>query len=241
MRYLGGKRKIAAALAAPMLAARAGRPVWEPFCGGLGLSHVWQSGPLVLSDACAPLIAMYEALCRGWFPPTRPILPDERTAALTLPDSDPFKAFARFGCGFGGDWAGGTTQDGIDVNTGGRGRSAGPLAAQAARSLARTFEALPNDVEFVTLDFCKVEPRELPEARDALIYCDPPYEGTHHYAAVDPFDRAAFMARLKEWAALGALVFVSEFALPIGRVVWEATRARHVASRGTRVERLYQV
>lgn len=241
MRYLGGKAKIAHALAAPMLAARGARPVWEPFCGGLGLSHMWGAGPLVLSDACVPLIALYDAMCRGWLPPLRPILPAERNAALMLPDVDPFKAFARFGCGFGGDWAGGTTQDGIDVNSGGHGRSAGPLAAQAARSLARTFAALPCDVEFVALDFCNVEPRELPEAERALIYCDPPYEGVESYAAVGPFDRAAFLIRLREWAARGALVFVSEFALPIGRVVWEATRARHVEGRGTVVERLYRL
>lgn len=242
MRYLGGKAKIARALAAPMLAARGTRPVWEPFCGGLGLSHVWRTGPLVLSDACRPLIAMYDAIAAGrWFPSTRAVLPAERNAALALPDSHPFKAFARFGCGFAGDWAAGTIRSGLDINTGGRGGHAGTLAGQAARSLARTFAALPLDVEFVWLDFCKVEPYELPEAQRALIYCDPPYEGRETYAAVGPFDRAAFVARLREWSALGALVFVSEFALPIGRVVWEATRARHIAGRGTVVERLYRV
>jgi hypothetical protein len=224
-----------------MLAARGRRPVWEPFCGGLGISHVWRSGPLVLSDACAPLIALYDALCAGWLPPTRAILPAERNAALLLSDDDPFKAFARFGCGFGGDWAGGTTQDGIDVNSGGHWLSAGPIAGQAARSLMRTFAALPCDVEFARLDFCAVEPNELPEAHRALIYCDPPYDGVESYAAVGPFDRPAFVARLQEWAARGALVFVSEFRLPIGRVVWEATRARHVTGRGTVVERLYRV
>jgi hypothetical protein len=222
-----------------MLAAREGRPVWEPFCGGLGMSAQWGAGPLVLSDACAPLITMYEAFASGWLP-LEHVTPEERDAVLALPDSDPLKAFARFGCGFGGAWDAGCTQGGYDWN-------GDSFAAQARRSLARTFSALPLDVEFTCLDFVAEEP--FAEAAGALIYCDPPYGGTYDYAAVGPFDRLAFIERVRQWAGLGALVFVSEFDFPIGEIVWSAERARHMPAagvagrqaRGVTCERLYRI
>ena len=229
MRYLGGKSKIAKRLAAPIVAARRGRAIWEPFCGGLGMSSAWGGGPLLLTDACVPLIEMYRAYRDGWRPPERAVTPAERNAALGLPDENPLKAFYRFGCAIGGNWGGGTTHDGRD-------RNADTLAAQSARSLARTFAAIPGAV-FDVCDF-NAEPVDVNFARDLIIYCDPPYRGTEGYAAVGAFDHDLFVDRARAWAAAGAEVYVSEFDFP-GRVVLEFERARHVAGRGVVRERLF--
>lgn len=233
MRYLGGKSKIAKQLAEPILAYRRGRVVWEPFCGGLGMSAAWGGGPLLLSDACAPLIAMYQAYSRGWRPSARPRLPAERDAALSLPDTDPEKAFLRFGCGFGGDWKGGTTRDGTDRRNGAAGQS---LAEQSCNSLAKTFSTF-TDTTFACIDFLGVTPAYV----DGVIYCDPPYAGTEGYAAVGAFDHDLFYRRCLSWAAAGAVVFISEFDCPIGRCVLSLDRARHVPGRGVCRERLFKV
>jgi hypothetical protein len=166
---------------------------------------------------------MYHAYDAGWVPPTHAVLEPERKAALALPDTDPLKAFYRFGCGFGGCWHGTTTLDGM-ANT------STTLSAQSGRSLARTFGALgPHG--FACLDFCEVEPYPI----DGVIYCDPPYWGSVGYKGVaKPFDHWAFYERLLQWAALGADVFVSEFTLPeyIGTPVLELDRRMGVRSIG---------
>jgi hypothetical protein len=229
VRYVGGKSKIARQLAAPINAIRRGRSLWEPFCGGLGMSAAWcAAGPLLLTDACAPLIAMYLAYDAGWRPPTHAVLPAERDAAMTLHDGDPRKAFLRFGCGFGGNWSGGTTRNGLDRAT--------PLALETSNSLARTFAALGQHT-FACLDFCAVTPFLV----DGVIYCDPPYAGTLGYDGAPAFDRGLFINRVQEWSSLGVDVFVSEYEFPVGTCVLEINRAKHMPGRGMVKERLFKI
>lgn len=230
VRYVGGKSKIAKRLAAPIVANRRGRPIWEPFCGGLGMSSAWGGGALLLTDACVPLIEMYRAYQSGWRPPTYAVTPDERNAALDFPDTDPRKAFFRFACGVGG-WSSGTTHDGLDWN-------GDTLSAQAARSLARTFVAISGAV-FDVCDFI-TEPVDPAFAQGIIIYCDPPYRGTEGYAATGAFDHDAFVDRARAWASAGAEVYVSEYEFP-APVVLELDRARHMGGRGVVRERLFRV
>jgi DNA adenine methylase len=237
VRYLGGKSRIAKRIAAPINEVLCGRPLWEPFCGGLGMSAAWDHPEyLLLTDACLPLISMLQAYDAGWEPPTHAVLEPERKASLQLPDTDPLKAFYRFGCGFGGCWHGTTTHDGMaNKNT--------TLAAQSSRSLARTFGSLgPHGFDCV--DFCAVEPYPM----DGVIYCDPPYAGQQGYKGTPPFDHWLFYERLLQWASMGADVFVSEFTLPdcVGTCILEidrqlGVRAIGAAPRPTRTERLYWV
>jgi len=230
VRYVGGKSKIAKALAEPINADLAGRVLWEPFVGGLGMTPAFRGYSwALLSDACAPLITMYQAWDRGWRPDEcGPCLPSVRDEALTFADSNPWKAFLRFGCGFGGAWDGGTTRTGLDWN-------GDALTAQAERSLERGFASL-GPHEFECIDFC-AEPTQA-DASDLVIYCDPPYAGTTGYSV--PFDRDAFIERVCAWSLAGATVFVSEYDFPIGECILQLDRAKHMPGRGVVKERLYR-
>lgn len=170
-------------------------------------------------------------MTRGGRPPEF-VSKADRERAATLPDTDPFKAFALFGCGFMGDGASGTVE--YDWN-------GSAFAGQSARSLARTWEALREcgEYSFNYLDFCASEP--WPMGAPLVIYCDPPYANTEPFALVPPFDRSQFIRRCRQWADRGAIVLVSELEFPIGSVVWEHERARHVPGRGTVTEKLFLV
>lgn len=231
MRYLGGKTKIARAIAA-VVAPRG--PWWEPFCGGLSVSVALSAyGPGAATDACAPLINMYQAVARGWVPPST-VTEDEYRAARALPDENPMKAFAGFCLSFGGKWFGGRARSRTTTRN---------FAAESSRSLLRDVDALRRAAVLVAcLDFFDVRPRP-----DPTLYCDPPYAGTTGYGAVPSFDSARFWDRAREWASAGSRVFVSEYDAPAGLadIAWEREHHLYVSptayNRKRTVERLWCV
>ncbi len=85
-------------------------------------------------------------------------------------------------------------------------------------------------------------PSRAPLPLDGLCYFDPPYAGTTGYNGVAPFDSNAFHVKVREWSE-HCHVFVSEYNMPFGHVVFETQKAKSVAggNGGGRVgtERLY--
>jgi len=229
VQYLGGKSRIAKRVAASVNEIRRGRLVWEPFCGGLSVS-VALGGRVLCTDAHPALIALYQAVAAGWDPPAT-LTEDEYRAARTLPDSDPRKAFAGFGCSFGGKWFGGYARANES-------HPKGYAEISRRRILSNVGELVTRGCEFACLDFLAVEPHPI----DALIYCDPPYAGTTGYAMT--FDVERFRDRVAAWSAFTDVV-VSEYAMPWGRVCWEQPVRMSVAgggqsAMGARTERLYR-
>jgi len=246
MRYVGGKSRHAKEIAK----AISPRGVWwDAFCGGFAVSEaLMQYGPGIASDAHPALISMYQAIQGGWSPP-RSMSAEEYARAKTLPDSDPLKAFAGFGCSFGGKWFGGLANpiQGVDRRTG------APLLrdpiGESSRSVLKvrnyareTADRLAIDlapVQILRLDFLDVDPFPAP---DLTIYCDPPYQGTQGYST-GAFDHARFWDRAQAWAALGARVFVSEYACLVPhRIVWEkrvTSALQGGAKAGDRLEKLF--
>jgi DNA adenine methylase len=153
---------------------------------------------------------------------------EDHARAKTLPDSDPLKAFAGFGCSFGGMYFA-TFAKNTEYN------HTFPVRS-AADGLTKIDLA---SVQILHLDFLDVEPFPVP---DLTIYCDPPYQGTQGYST-GAFDHDRFWARAQAWAALGVRVFVSEYACPVPhRVVWEkrVTTALHGGAKsGARLEKLF--
>lgn len=234
--YLGGKFHIGKAIA-QVVAPRG--IFWEPFCGGLNVSrHLAAYGPGVVSDACAPLIALYQGVRAGWVPPSS-VTREQWQAAKSLPDSDPMKAFCGFGVSFGGKWFGGYVAD-RKLSDGATRRA----ARAASWGLVSDLRAMTSCV-LARLSFFDVHPDTSP-TQPECIYADPPYEGTTGYGAVEPFNHALFWAYCWRWAQRGVRVFVSEYnagAVPV-RVVWEQERERRLGgTQGSRtaVERLFQV
>lgn len=202
MQYLGGKTRIAKQIAAEIdLVRRPGQIVWDAFCGGLSVSRaLLKNGPVLSTDACAPLIMLYRAVQNGWQPPTE-VSEATYRAARALPDSDPMKAFCGFGCSFGAKWFGGFAR-GVGRNH----------ADESARALKKD----TANLRFGLINFMSETPRPL----GIILYLDPPYAGTQGYDGAPAFASSAFAARAAEWAEFGP-VFVSEYAFPFGQCIWQ--------------------
>lgn len=236
MQYLGGKTRIAKQLAAEIdKIRRPGQWVWDAFCGGLSMTvALSKNGPVYSTDACVPLIALYRAVQAGWDPPTE-VSREQWQAAKALPDTDPMKAFCGFGCSFGGKWFGGYAHDA----NGTRNRDGVPsnYALSAKRKLAAS---APHVRALDALNFLDQEPRP----SDGVLYLDPPYAGTTGYDGVTAFDHARFRQRCAEWSA-HSHVFVSEYQMPFGQVVWSGvqctTVARKKSAYADATERLYYI
>lgn len=236
MQYLGGKTRIAKAIAEQINRVRKpGQWVWEPFCGGLSVSvALSKAGPVWATDANPALIALYQAVQNGWRPPTE-LSREAYAAAKLLPDSDPLKAFAGFGCSFGGKWFGGYAEPRYYPKTATNHGGNSDYPAQSAKALLRD---VPRCGRVDCLEFLSVDPREIA----ALIYCDPPYAGTTGYDALPAFDSQRFLLRVADWARFTD-VFVSEYQFPIGTCVFEVQKPKTV-SKGTgalATERLYHI
>lgn len=216
MRYLGGKSRHARAIAGVINPVRAGRVLWDPFCGGLASAAAF-GGELVCSDVNPGLIALYREVQRD--PVFLDAFEDEalltrelHAAARAMLREDPACPVATLlvlGGAYGGDVNGGAVLK--DWN--GRSR-----LGQTVRSLRRQFRALGR-ARFECMDF--LDRVHVPPAPAYVLYLDPPYPGTTGYG-VD-FDHAAFLARARAWAAVTD-VWVSGYSWPAdaGELVWEA-------------------
>ena len=245
MQYLGGKSSIAKEIAA-VVAPRG--EWWEPFCGGLSVSvQLAKYGPGVVSDACLPLISLYQAVRDGWEPP-KTLTRDEWEAAKRLPDTNPLKAFAGFGCSFSGLWfqsyAGGVRERIMNTASGPQPiRNDPPMAA--GRGLKRDAKALASCL-LKHVSFFSVDPSTC-LAQPECIYADPPYAGTTRYSAVAAFDHARFWSYCQIWASRGVRVFVSEYVCPVGAdLVWEKQHLSNIRQARSKAdpyttERLFRI
>jgi DNA adenine methylase len=230
MRYLGGKSRLAKRLAAILEAERSpGSRFVEPFAGAWNVTAA-MSGERVAADACEPMIMLARAWQDGWRPP--PITPELHAKCKALRDpKDPLTAFVGFGCSFGGRY----------FATYAEPRANGQdYAACAARSLARKMSACAG-VQFTHCDF-----RDLEVRPGDLVYADPPYFGTEaRVGGGGAFPYPAFVSSVSDWAALGATVFVSEYAARGPR--WQPAQelTTHLGamskSKGGQIERLFRV
>jgi len=231
MQYLGGKTRLSKAIAEIVNKDRGDRIFWDPFCGGLSVSvRLAAHGPGIVSDLNPALIALYQAVRDGWDPP-RVVTEDQWAAAKDLPDSDPLKAFAGFGCSFGGMWFQSYARSlKYDCS----------FAGTSRRALLRDIPKLEG-CALEHRSFFDWNPRPLP----LVIYCDPPYAGTRGYDKTGVFPHAQFWARCVAWERAGVPVFVSEFSCPVPhRVLWEKTRRCGVRKRthmATRTDYLFRV
>lgn len=231
MRYMGGKTKIAKQIAAVIDQYRQpGQLVWDAFCGGLSVSvALSKKGPVLASDACAPLINLYKAVQEGWDPPTE-VSKETYEKAKNLFDTDPMKAFCGFGCSFGGKWFGGYAK----CNRPDRalGYASGTRKSLLSSSL--------NSLILKHLDFLEI----IPEPTNSIIYCDPPYADTTSYNGTEKFDYCKFVRRVEQWSEFTD-IFVSEYSFRLGNVVFEreqtTTVSRDKAKYKQATEKLFRI
>lgn len=197
MRYLGGKSKIRKQIAAFLESLRKPNQVYfEPFVGG-GWVLQEMSGDRIASDGNKALIAMYQALQDGWIPPDFVSNDEYNQVKLDYDKNSPMLAFCGFGCSFAGKWFGGYARsEGKDC-----------YAATSKRSLLKQLPLIQG-VKFEHRLFHEWSPK------NALIYCDPPYQGTTQYGAFDGFDHELFWQTIRDWVNNGNTVIVSEYNAP---------------------------
>jgi site-specific DNA-adenine methylase len=238
---LGVTSRHAKALAEVVNPVRAGRTLWDPFCGGLASAAAF-GGDLVCSDIHPGLIALYREVQRD---PTfldafeEPgLLTRELFAAAKA--SDPACPVATLlvagGC-FGGDLHGGGYQRAYRDPRLGPGRNR-EFLGEAVRALRRDV-ARAGRATFHVADFLSVEPF----SGSLVLYLDPPYENAAGYAS--DFDHGLFWRRARAWARFTD-VWVSEYDAPdFADLIWEACSAGRWANRkkglSARVERLWKV
>jgi len=198
MQYFGGKHRIARKLV-EFMPIHPSVDCIEPFVGAASVVSRVGSGQArsrQASDLNPALISLWQAVQQGWNPPAS-LSEEEYQSARGLSDGDPIKAFAGFGLSFAGKWFGGYARN-----------SRGHNYAGSARSSLLRMVPLIDGVVFSCIDYRK---REYPSG--AVVYCDPPYQGTTQYQAVEKFDWGAFWGFYAELSQK-CFVFVSEYQAP---------------------------
>ena len=112
MRYLGGKARLGGQIVRAILQdlGRERLGVVADLCAGAGgvthrLADV--SERVIAVEAHPGLVALHKAVQGGWVPPEHVSEEEHRQTKASGVLDDARVAFVRFGCGFGGDWAGG--------------------------------------------------------------------------------------------------------------------------------------
>ena len=220
MMYLGGKSRLAKRIGAAILENTNQRGQYiEPMIGGGSVffelaPHFQKSFG---GDIQEDLILMYRALADGWVPPDT--VTEEEWRELRDSPPSALRAFAGFGCSFGGKFFGGYGRD----RNGRRN-----FAAEARQTLVthqRVMSNLPSAPLFAHGGYYGWSPPQ-----ESVVYLDPPYAGTTGYtserAGVPKFDHDEFWATATRWAHSGVHVFVSEFNAPEGWTpIWERERS----------------
>jgi DNA adenine methylase len=236
MQYLGGKSKLAKRIVAELPLQWADE-VLEPFMGGgaitAELARNMRAGQvLVASDVLLPLRSMWMSALSGW-EPTR-VTEESYRQCKELPDSDPLKAFAGFGCSFGGRWFNGFARS-----------SKRDHSDESRRNLKRWTELILSSSATVEIECRSFFDIKLPsDPKKRLIYCDPPYFGTEGYVT-GKFPHELFWKRCREMVRSGARVYVSEFRAPgFAKPVLKIERPIAVSGKGNhskRIDTLFEV
>ena len=200
MQYFGGKHRIAGKLLEVIQPEVDRQGVYaEPFVGGASMMCRIVSPVRIGADVNESLITLWRKLAEGWTPPCVVTEEDYRRISARRDPTNPMTAFVGFGCSWGGKWFGGYA----------RGAEKRNYAANAVNSLARKMVGL-KDVRWVCSDYAHLG---IPDR--AVVYCDPPYQGTAGYGGTPDFDWSQFWDWCR-WVGRerGRTIFVSEYAAP---------------------------
>lgn len=168
IKYVGGKEKYASEILEIILPGNEHRPYFEPFVGSASmLVAVPTTMQRFANDKNPYLVAMHEAVRDGWVPPSE-VTEEQYQTIKRNPSGYPKElvAFVSIACSFGAKmWGGYARCNRSHVN----------YASEGVRGLMKTVEQLQG-VSFTSCDY-----QDLIIPQGALVYCDPPYQGTTDY------------------------------------------------------------
>lgn len=228
MKYFGGKFRVRKDIVKVLNGIREENQVYiEPFVGA-GWVMALMDGERYGYDKHPYLISMYEKLQDGWLPPTE-LSEEEYKHIQNNKDENPhLTGFVGFGCSFAGKWFGGYARS-KDRN----------YCLNAHNSVIRKMKTM-QDVTFECKDYRDLNPN------GALIYCDPPYQGTTQYGKiVGDFDSDEFWDKVREWSKNNTVV-VSEYNAPDDfKTVWTKETKTDIRNKSNeqekRVEKLFMI
>lgn len=208
MRYQGGKfwqrKQIKQAIMKDLEGRELSGTYIEPFIGGGAMAAVMgnEFNHAHYSDTHPDLMMMWEAVHSGEMD-TENIHHPSREEYNELRHAEPsaYRGLIGFSASFGGGWFKGficSEKRHKDVDC----------------SVSATARRIKGDI--ITMSgqesttFYHRDYRDVIVKEGDVIYCDPPYVNTHGYS-VGEFDTLLFWNTMREWADLGAYVYVSEY------------------------------
>jgi site-specific DNA-adenine methylase len=211
MRYFGGKGRVAKRTVEVISRMGKGRHTYiEPFVGGgyvlsYAASHFQR---VIASDINPSLIAFWKAVINdGWTPPS--IVTREEWVSLKASDEvSALKAWAGCAASYNARWFSsyGSKAEGYHKHD---------YIAEALNSLRKKLDGM-SDHPNIKLRCCDYRELESYANSDAVVYCDPPYDGVTGYPYGGLFDHRTFWNEMADWSYKGALIFVHEFNAPNG-------------------------
>jgi DNA adenine methylase len=205
VQYMGAKSRLVKKLA-PVIQSLLEQyeypPYYEPFVGAANIISNIEGSDRFASDVQPDIIKLWQATQTDWTPPTE--ITEEEWRSLKGQEPSALRAFAGFGCSFGGRFFEGYARNGRGDNY-----------ARAAHNSIIKIKPLLDDVTFFQADYKNVTPEGF------LIYCDPPYRGTKFYSGTPTFDHDDFWNTVRIWSEKN-VVLVSETTIPSDfTVLWE--------------------
>jgi DNA adenine methylase len=174
MQYLGNKSKIADEILEVILKdAKPGQYYVEPFVGSAAvIQRVPNTFKRIGADKNPYLIALLTAVRDGWEPPST-VTEEEYNAIKKNMNAYPKElvGYVGIGASFGGKFFGGFGRHKKDISD--------PTFVNRCRTALLEDVSFLQGIEFRTGSFISLE---VPQ--DAIVYCDPPYEGTTGYEYV---------------------------------------------------------
>lgn len=208
MKYMGSKNRIAKHILPIMLAERKPDQWWvEPFVGGANIIDKVE-GKRIGADLNPYLIALLKEMQKEDF--EAPLISKEQFEDMKSNKGN-YKewklGFAGFQLSYGAMWFGSYRRDNIGERN---------YALEAKRNVDKQKLKI-TDVVFLN---CSYQDLEIPP--NSLIYCDPPYEGTAEYKAVNKINHNDFWQWCRDMSKKGHNVFISEYNAPDDfECVWE--------------------
>ena len=199
----------------------------EPFCGGANVIDKVECNVKVASDLNKYLIALlkrvqddlplYESVSKELY--------DKARTAFNSSDTSEFEDWQIGNIGFiasyNGRWFdGGYAKPGYEKTK--NGERYRDYYREAKDNLLKQSKGL-KDITFQHGDY-----RELYNPVNALIYCDPPYQGTKQYANAMTFDYNEFWQTMRNWSK-NNIVLISEQKAPDDfECIWEQEVSRSI-------------
>jgi len=204
MRYYGGKARTGKEIAKILKEFVSDTKGYiEPFCGALGVMRHMSEYNCYASDGCKDLIMLWKEVQEDKF--EKPEMTEEKWEELKeskIPSA--LRAYAGFGCSFGGQWFKGYAQKYSKV------RNYNDSTYNGIQKIKHNIKK----VKFSHRDYKKHHKKI--ENGGYLIYCDPPYTNSfqNHKGSTHGFDHQEFWNTMRKWTRWGNIVVVSERSAP---------------------------